>query len=303
MDRAGDRATQRHGHPADPASDRPAADSRAFTDEQLYRAQVLYLVAKHFPEKLDAMGPALLKQLTEGLASGVHSLSASWTLFALDAYASTLEKTGGLLTHLTVETSDAAGKWKAVTVPAGLTFKLPFTGDVTGFRLRAGDGPMVFYSVTEAGFDVAPPKDAVKDGVEVLHSLEDEGGNKVTKVELGDEVYVHLQVRSLLANRTLYNMAIVDLLPAGFELVLNPGSSAQGLDRLETDGVTWQPESLDAREDRLALYGTIGSEVSELRYKVKAVTKGTFVIPPSQATGMYDAKVIGRSASSTVTVE
>lgn len=282
---------------------KPDADARVFLDGQLYRAQVLYLLSKHFPEKLDALGPALLKDLTDGLTLGVHSLSASWTLFALDAYASTLEKQGGLLTHLTVETSDAAGKWKSVTVPSGLSFKLPFSGEVTGFRLRAGDGPMVFYSVTESGFDVDPPKDAVKDGVEVLHTLEDEGGTRVTKVELGDEVYVHLQVRSLLANRTLYNMAIVDLLPAGFELVLNPGSSAQGLDRLVTDGVTWQPESLDAREDRIAFYGAVNKDVGSLRYKVKAVTKGTFVVPPSQAVGMYEASVIGRSTSGSVTVE
>jgi uncharacterized protein YfaS (alpha-2-macroglobulin family) len=279
------------------------ADTRAFSDDQLYRSQVLYLMAKHFPEKLDASGPALLKELTAGISAGVHSLSAAWSLYALDAYAAQLEKAGGGLTHVTIETSDAAGKWKAVTLNTGLTFKLQFASDVTAFRVKAGDGPVVFYSVTESGFDQDPPKDAVKEGVEVLHSLEDDAGKPVTKVTLGDEVFVHLKTRSLLANRTLYNMAIVDLLPAGFELVLNPGSSAQGLDRLVTDGVTWTPESLDAREDRIALYGTIDSVVRSLRYKVKAVTKGTFVVPPSQATGMYDANVIGRSTSTTVTVE
>lgn len=43
--------------------------------------------------------------------------------------------------------------------------------------------------------------------------------------------------------------------------------------------------------------------MGSLRYKVKAVTKGSFVVPPSQAVGMYEASLIGRSTSTTVTVE
>jgi uncharacterized protein YfaS (alpha-2-macroglobulin family) len=98
-------------------------------------------------------------------------------------------------------------------------------------------------------------------------------------------------------------MAVVDLLPSGFELVLNRGSDVQGLDRLVSGTATWRPDYLDAREDRVNFYGTINTGLGELKYKLKAVAKDTFVLPPSQATGMYDPKIIGRSKAATVTVE
>src|SRR6266511_823111 len=101
---------------------------------------------------------------------------------------------------------------------AGLTAKLQFTSAAAGYRITAADGPTVFYSMTEGGFDRDAPKTAIKEGVELIHTLEDESGKEVSQVALGDEVNLHLRVRSLVPNATLYNVAIVDMLPSGFEL-------------------------------------------------------------------------------------
>ncbi len=285
-------------------SDHTVPDAQWYYDDHVYRAQVLYLVAKHFPARLDAVGPKALGLLAQSISGGVHSLSAAWSLYALDAYATAIEGTGmGGLTHVTVEAKDAAGAWRPVSLGGGLTAKSPFTSAVTAYRIAAKDGPMVFYSLTEGGFDRDVPKTAVKEGLELIHTLEDENGQEVTKVALGDELYVHLKTRSLVTGRTLYNLAIVDMLPSGFELVLNRGSDQQGLDRIASGPATWSPDYLDAREDRVNFYGTVGTSIGELKYKIKAVAKGTFVVPPSQASGMYDPKVFARSTGTSVTVE
>jgi len=285
-------------------ADKTVPDSQWYYDDHVYRAQVLYVVAKHFPARLDAVGPKLLGLLAQSISGGVHSLSAAWSLYALDAYATAIEGSGmGGLGHVTVEAKDGAGKWSAVSLGNGLTVKSPFAAGVAAYRISAKDGPMVFFSLTEGGFDKDVPKTAVKEGVELIHTLEDESGNEVSKVALGDEVFVRLKTRSLITGRTLYNMAIVDMLPSGFELVLNRGSEAQGLDRIAAGPATWSPDYLDAREDRVNFYGTVGTNVGELKYKIKAVAKGTFVMPPSQASGMYDVKLFGRSTGTSITVE
>lgn len=285
-------------------SDKVVPDVKWYYDDHAYRAQVLYLVAKHFPARLDAIGPKLLGLLAQSINGGLHSLSAAWSLYALDAYATAIEGTGmGGLGHLVVEAQEGGKEWKAVSVGNGLTTKATFSSAVTAYRLSAKEGPMVFFSLTEGGFDRDPPKAAVKEGVELIHTLEGEDGAEISKVELGDEVTVHLKVRSLVAGRTLYQMAVTDMLPSGFEVVLSRGSEQQGLDRLASGTPTWRPQQVDAREDRVVFYGDIGTNVGELRYKIKAVAKGTFVLPPAQAVGMYDPKLIGRSTAGSITVE
>jgi uncharacterized protein YfaS (alpha-2-macroglobulin family) len=188
-------------------------------------------------------------------------------------------------------------------LPAALTAKLPVDAASAAYRISAKDGAAIFYSFTEAGFDKDPPVKAIKEGVELIHALEDDSGKEVTRVSLGDEVNVHLKTRSLLPRRTLYNMAIVDLLPSGFELVLSRGSVAQGLGRLVSEGSSWIPTELDAREDRVNFYGNVDPDVRELKYRIKAVAKGSFALPPAQATGMYEPSIKGRSTAGVIVVE
>lgn len=285
-------------------SDKIVPDTSWYYDDHAYRAQVLYLVAKHFPARLDAIGPKLLGLLAQSISSGLHSLSAAWSLYGLDAYATAVAGSGLTgLSHLTLEAEDGSGAWKPVALGSGLTMKTTFGADVKSYRLKAGDGPMVFYSLTEGGFDREAPKTAVKEGIELIHELEGDDGNPISKVELGDEITVHVKVRSLVKGTTHHNVAVTDMLPSGFEVVLARGTEQQGLGRLVASEPSWRPQQVDAREDRVVFYGDVGPEVGELTYKIKAVAKGTFVVPPSQASGMYDPKIVGRSTAGSIAVE
>jgi uncharacterized protein YfaS (alpha-2-macroglobulin family) len=194
----------------------------------------------------------------------------------------------------------------------------------------------------------------VKQKLEVLREIVGTNGKAIKEVKLGDEAEVHIKLRSLSKGISLYNLALIDLLPGGFEVVVNPpaetsesdsessdsddgdsherssdeeGSSegegegdheSSDSDKSERsarktsappsqlpiakDGSTWTPEYGDVREDRVVLYGSVGPEVVEFIYAIRATNAGTYAVPPLQGESMYDRSVIARSAGNKIRV-
>jgi uncharacterized protein YfaS (alpha-2-macroglobulin family) len=91
-----------------------------------------------------------------------------------------------------------------------------------------------------------------------------------------------------LDDRQLSNIAVVDLLPGGFEVIRSSVSRS---------GYDWQADYLDIREDRVLFYGSFGPRITELSYKVKLTAPGSFVIPSSTAESMYDREIRAVSVS------
>ena len=87
-------------------------------------------------------------------------------------------------------------------------------------------------------------------------------------------------------NDGIDNVAIVDMLPAGFEIE-NP--------RLQSrKGITWigdkalKPGYMDIRDDRLIIYGDFSHGRTEsFYYSLRAVTRGKFTVPSIRAEAMY----------------
>ena len=146
------------------------------------------------------------------------------------------------------------------------------------------------------------PTTTISEGLEVIHTFEDDQGKPVTTVALGDEITVHLRTRS--ATRARFdNVALTDLLPSGFEVVMSRGTDLQGLGRLSSAGSNWAVDEVDIREDRVNFYGSVTPDVREVKYRIKAVAKGTFVVPPAQAVGMYRPELRARSLGGSMVVE
>ena len=103
----------------------------------------------------------------------------------------------------------------------------------------------------EAGFDRQISNKALSDGLEVHRELLDKSEKPVTRTQLGDVITVRLRIRSL-RPESITNVAVIDLLPGGFEIVgtsLSPGvSSISGVDYVEV------------REDRAVFFATIPTE-------------------------------------------
>jgi uncharacterized protein YfaS (alpha-2-macroglobulin family) len=167
--------------------------------------------------------------------------------------------------------------------------------------------------------------------IEIQREFHDADGKVIDKTTMGSEIEVHLKIRTLNKNSWEPNVAIVDLLPGGFEVVMNEPEKASASESEESGGnqpprvkrhasdeedgegdgeseehsdedaersaekaathkeegggdsywsstiaahgSTWTPQYVDVREDRVLLFGSFASDVSEFVYKIRATNK------------------------------
>ena len=91
---------------------------------------------------------------------------------------------------------------------------------------------------------------------------------------------MRLRVRAL--EGTVSNVAVIDLLPGGFEVLR---------DSIARESGRWRADYTDIREDRVVFYGSFGPAFTELAYRVKLTARGSFVVPSASAEAMYDRSV------------
>lgn len=115
----------------------------------------------------------------------------------------------------------------------------------------------------------------------------------LTSLKSGDLVLVHLAVT---AKQPVPDALVVDLLPAGLELEnQNLGQSAASLENASTEVKQWREAMQNAnvahqeyRDDRyVAALKLEGSGTAHLLYLARAVTPGTYRVPPPQVESMY----------------
>jgi uncharacterized protein YfaS (alpha-2-macroglobulin family) len=301
-----------------------------FTDTLAWNTQTLYVVARHFKDELpnlvDAKG---LEQLLEPLQrSGYNTLSSAYAILALRAYVDAIggfsadDKTAtvrvplGMISAGTqvggqplVELHElvphkGAGKGgepreqsRMLSIADGAFPTTAYSTEATAIALKSRMPTPLYYQVTHAGFDKAPPDTPIKDKIEVTREFT-KGGVVVNKATVGDDITVHIKVRVVHEKGTIPDIAIVDLLPAGFEIDLESGRQA-----LPTPGVaTMSTDFVDLREDRALVFTSISDVTTAYAYTVKVTTPGTLVVPPPQAMSMYDLTLRGRGVSSTIEV-
>jgi uncharacterized protein YfaS (alpha-2-macroglobulin family) len=277
-------------------------------------AQVLYLLSRHFPERARALKPQALQALVAPLTRGEYNtLSSALLVLAFDTYASNVP-IGGLDKFSGAEVA-ANGTSSPLEFKGRLILRGSYAGDSQQLHLINDTGLAGFFTVTNSGFDRSPPAGELRQGIEILREYLDAQGQPVTAVRSGDEIVVRLRMRAIDADY-IANVAVIDLLPGGFEPVLSPpadGSEAPAAEpqappagsrfnRLGLGG-NWRPEYADVREDRVVLYGGLSKDLAEYRYRIRATNAGTFAVPPSFAESMYDRALRGRAASSRVTVK
>jgi uncharacterized protein YfaS (alpha-2-macroglobulin family) len=120
-------------------------------------------------------------------------------------------------------------------------------------------------------------------------------------IKLGDLVYVELELTNA-SGVAIQNIALVDRLPAGFEIENPRLGRTVRLDWAEPKDI-WQVDFQNMRDDRIEAFGVLPPRVSKkLVYTVRAVTSGTFTIPPAEAEAMYDPTLWARDAGGTIVV-
>jgi len=277
-------------------------------------AQIIYLLAQHFPKRAAQLTPESLGGLVYALQKGLyHSLSSSYMLLAFDRVEKYVQ--GGKTATLRILQFAADKKPQTLAGPA---FKINRTEvPASTARLQFVNEAKFpgYYVLNQTGFDRGVPTKVITNGFEIVREFVDVSGKPIRRIKQGDEFDVILRVRAIDRDAAT-NVAIVDLLPGGFEVILQPsaqqesgsgelqtGQSYQWRSRFGTEKSTWVTEYTDVREDRVLLFGNLTRDVSTFVYRVKATAAGTFTAPPPFGEGMYDRTLAAQGLGARIVVE
>ena len=254
------------------------------------RASVL---ARHFPDRLDKAREEIVEELFDATNGGRYvTLSAALAVRALfDMEKAAPVPAGVSLRCAEVQPGFAPGDRQPQTLENMLTLSAPGCASYA-LDVPAG-GQTLYWEVSDAGFDRKAPEGALSEGMEVTRTYLDAEGLPAMKIRLGDLLTVNVTARSY--GGPLKDAVIVDLLPGGFEMDLSSPVSASDA---SSEGLI-----VDRREDRMILFAPLESEPSVFTYRIRAVSRGTFTLPPVQAEDMYRRDVRAFSSGGEVNVE
>lgn len=280
----------------------------SFMNPNTCHAQYLALIAQHFPEKL----PQYNKNLTTAIAAQLNSkeistVLAGYSSLALAAATNATQNATPTATlpmlNITEILSDSApantekdksqnnSLYQKIVLNAA-TKKIVFNSEN---NYQAG----FFYQLVEAGFDknIVTEKNA-GNGMEIWREYRDLNGKELSSAQVGQEIEVHIRVRAKnppkdIPEYYIYNqglsLAIVDLLPGGFDIV--------------RESVKENPGYVDLREDRAIFFVDLyEKESQEIIYHIKATSAGRYTIPPAFVEAMYDNSKRALGASGIFTV-
>ena len=279
-----------------------------YYDSTIRDAQTLYILSRHFPERARKLDFATFSSMIKTIQDGrFNTHSAAYVILALDAYATEIE--ARMVGKLSVLEIGKDGKSQALALPQNLIPRVPFSAGTAKLKFGNESNLTTYFAVSESGFDKSPPMTELKSGMEVIREYVDAEGKPVTTVKVGQELFVRLTFRTI-GRDIVPNVALVDLLPGGFEPVLNPidapnvqpAKKGGFVNRLGNVG-GWNVEYADVREERVVLYGTVTSQLSEYRYRIRATNVGTFVVPPAYGESLYERDVQARSMPGKIVVE
>ncbi len=253
-----------------------------YMDNLAYKSLYLYLISRHFPARMGDVSAGLLENIGEQLKAQRYStFSANLALLAIDSYMEAVPtaesgryELAEVLADETRRTLEAEGQD---------LFTASYSSEAREIFLRNPERHNLYYQVLQGGFDRSVPEEPSEEGLSVSRSYYTERNKESREFRLGDPVKATVRLKSLKAG-PVQQAAVVALIPSGLEADI---ASIRG------DGYpkNWNPDYIDIREDRIILYGTIPTREVEFSYQLRAVSRGTFQIPPMFAEAMYDREV------------
>jgi uncharacterized protein YfaS (alpha-2-macroglobulin family) len=275
-----------------PVEGPPAWDDEWFYDEPVHQAQLVYLLARHFPRRFAETGADAVEALAASLDRGRFStLSSAYAILALDAAAAAdgeVKPEDARLTEVR-----EGGARAPLSLPPALFSKTEFSPAARALELEDRSDHPLYYQAAQSGYDLKPSAEPERRGLEIEREILDEKNDPVTKARLGGEYRVRLRLRAT-GGRRVPNVAVVDLAPGGFEPVTPRAGDGEGAGRFDYR---------DVREDRVLFFGAAGGTMLELTYRIKAAARGRFAVPRPYAESMYDRAIYAYGAAGSVEVE
>tara|TARA_R110002073_G_scaffold119075_6_gene259910 strand:- start:1836 stop:7202 length:5367 start_codon:yes stop_codon:yes gene_type:complete len=197
------------------------------------------------------------------------------------------------------------------------TFDMTELGGALTFEGSGGSGTAW---IERMGTPLATADPAKDEHLVVRRRYLDVNGEPIAgrPVSVGDLIQVEVLLEAQGAPGSIPNLAIVDLLPGGFE-VENPrlstsqalpqrGETSRAVEASTNGEIRWHglkvasPDRVEFREDRVLIFGRATAEPSVVRYSLRAVTPGVFAVPPIQGSSMYDPSIESVHGSGVVEV-
>jgi len=276
------------------------ADYNSFYDGLLRDAVYLYIASRYFPERIGKIrGDELINIATPVLEGRFNTTSAAFVIMSLGAYIDVVGQVEPQKTEITEILEN--GKENTLNLPVGAFPKTQFSEKAVKLLIKNLSDNLLFYQITQAGFDYDMPEKSITQNLEIYREYRKIGGGQISDTGIGEEIAVHLSIRSL-DNLSHNNIAVVDLLPGGFEVVPNPAGGGSYTVRIAAPGTTWNPEYADVREDRIVLFGTADSRVAKFVYRIRATNKGKYTVPPPFGESMYDRAIRARGLGDTFNI-
>src|SRR5690606_21672626 len=145
----------------------------------------------------------------------------------------------------------------------------------------------------------------VSNGAEITRRYLDRQGEEIDPREIiqGQIVQVELSIGG---NRSLDNVIIQDLLPAGLEIENTRLASSEDVPEAADAERGISVNRRDIGDDRMLLSGELDplhQGPQKYAYTAGAVTPGEFIAPPAMLEAMYDPQVSARSAPRRIVVK
>ncbi len=259
------------------------------------QALALSALSRHFPERLGAEAArAALGRMTA--MAGRREYSTLSSALACRAVADCIKALESRPEPVTITALDASGQPKAESRQEGQAPHLAGDAATAAFRFEGPAG--LFWRVSASGFDRVLPDEPRMRGLEITREYLGAAGQPVSGAALGEELTVILRARS--HGQEVANVAITDLIPGGFDLVLKP---KPGTTALPANTAELVPDWVDRREDRVLLFATLTPREQAFAYRIKAVARGRFAAPPPAAEAMYDPALEALGAAGTMEVK
>uniref|UniRef100_UPI0035623F82 alpha-2-macroglobulin n=1 Tax=Arsukibacterium sp. TaxID=1977258 RepID=UPI0035623F82 len=270
----------------------PPFANPAFQPQLSLDAQYVYLLARHFPEQAKTLdGEQIISLLQPVFDNQYNTIGSAYAVLALSAYAQLDNVSNAAMPTFYQQTADGKRTQLNAADNRSSLPRLAFAAEAE--KLIIESDTALFYAVSESGFAKTPPSSSKAEQLEVVRDYLNSKGEVVSQAQQGDELTVRLRLRST-NNSWHNNVAVVDLLPAGFNVVRSSVAREQG---------HWGADYVDIREDRLVYYATFGPQMVELRYQVKVTAAGDFMVPVVAAQSMYDRSVHAHTSAGRFVVE
>ena len=255
----------------------------------------------------DPAGEALAQRVAEGLANHMSSWYTTqelmWGIMGLGKWVGTPKGTTAAVGTVTADGATIAphgtrGKdrtWSLIRAAEYKSLTLALPSSAAGLWLVVNStGVRANGDYKTGGSGLALSRTYMNlDG----DTVDPAAGN----VKLGDLLYVELELENT-SGEAIQNIALVDRLPAGFEIEnarLGRGTRPDWV----KDEEQWDVDFMNMRDDRVEAFGTLGAgETKKLTYTILAVTSGTFAVPPSEAGAMYDPTLWARTRGGTAVI-